>query len=81
MKLIYKNNIYTLLKEKNYQKKKKKSLFSYTIYILFFLSYSLYYLALEKCMEGQFECGKKVYVKNYFKLSPVLLLQLFYLNL
>lgn len=61
MKLIYKNNIYTLLKEKNYQKKKKKSLFSYTIYILFFLSYSLYYLALEKCMEGQFECGKKVF--------------------
>ena len=61
MKLIYKNNIYILLKEKKYQKKKKKSLFSYTIYILFFLSYSLYYLALEKCMEGQFECGKKVF--------------------
>ena len=25
------------------------------------MSYSLYYLALEKCMEGQFECGKKVF--------------------
>lgn len=58
MKLIYRNNVYTLLKETKNQNKNR--LFSYIIYILFFMSYSLYYLALEKCMDGQYECGKKL---------------------
>lgn len=42
--------------------KKKKILFKLSnfAYILFFLSYFLYYLALERCMEGIFECGKKI---------------------
>ena len=55
--MIYKYNFYTLLNEKN---KNKNRLFPYIICILFFMSYSLYYLALEKCKDGQFACGKKL---------------------
>ena len=42
--------------------KKNKILFKLSnfVYILFFLSYFLYYLSLERCMEGIFECGKKI---------------------
>ena len=62
MKLLYKYGSYygsySILKGNNY--KNRKRLFYYIIYILFFLSYSLYYLALEKCMEGQYGCGKKL---------------------
>jgi hypothetical protein len=37
-----------------------KYISSYFVYFYFFLSYYLYYLSLEKCMEGQFECGKNI---------------------
>ena len=42
--------------------KRKNIIFklSNVVYMLFFLSYFLYYLALEKCMQGIFECGKKI---------------------
>jgi hypothetical protein len=56
MNLIYKYKVYTLLKENN----NKNRLFSYIVYILFILSYSFYFLALEKCKEGQYPCGKKL---------------------
>ena len=58
MKLIYSHNIYIPLEKKKIQKKSR--LFTIIIYILFFLSYSLYYLALEKCKDGQYACGKKL---------------------
>ena len=58
MKLIYKYIVYTPLKEN--KKNNKNRLFSYIVYILFFMSYSLYYLSLEKCMDGQYGCGKKL---------------------
>ena len=50
-----------LLDRENYYKK-KKIIFKLTnvVYILFFLSYFLYYLSLERCMQGIFECGKKI---------------------
>jgi hypothetical protein len=47
----------------NYFKRKKikiKFKLSNFAYMLFFISYFLYYLALEKCMQGIFECGKKI---------------------
>jgi hypothetical protein len=37
-----------------------KYISSYFVYFYFFLSYYLYYLSLEKCMKGQFECGKNI---------------------
>ncbi len=42
--------------------KRKKIIFKLSnfVYIIFFISYYLYYLALEKCMQGIFECGKKI---------------------
>ena len=58
MKLIYNHNIYTLLEQK--KRHNKYRLFPYIIYTSFFLSYSFYYLALEKCKEGQYTCGKKL---------------------
>ena len=53
IELIYNNPI---------SNKRKKKIFtlSNTVYILFFLSYFLYYLSLERCMQGIFECGKKI---------------------
>ena len=35
--------------------------FSHATYVFFPLSYILYYLSLEKCMKGIFECGKNYY--------------------
>ena len=58
MKLIYRYKAYTSLKEN--KKQNKNRLFPYIAYILFFMSYSLYYLALEKCKYGQYACGKKL---------------------
>ena len=43
-----------------YKRKKKIFKLSSVVYVLFFLSYSLYYLSLERCMKGIFECGKKI---------------------
>jgi predicted DNA-binding protein YlxM (UPF0122 family) len=59
MKLLFQYKFYTLLKENDYNHNNER-LISYIIYFLFFLSYCLYYLALEKCFEGQYECGKKL---------------------
>ena len=58
MILLYQYSSYSSLKQNIYHKKYR--LFSYIICILFLLSYYLYYLALEKCYEGQFGCGKKL---------------------
>ena len=55
---LYQKNTYTSL-NKNKQSNKARAL-SKIVYFLFFLSYFLYYLALEKCMQGQFACGKKL---------------------
>jgi len=59
MKYLY---LYKLIPSniENYYKKEKIIFkLSNAVYILFFLSYFLYYLALERCMQGIFECGKK----------------------
>ena len=47
--------------QENYYKR-KKIIFKLTnsVFIIFFLSYFLYYLSLERCMQGIFECGKKI---------------------
>ena len=56
MNILYKYGTYSSLKGNYHQN--KNGLFSSIIYILFLLSYCLYYLALEKCYEGQYGCGK-----------------------
>lgn len=57
-------NLYQLIPPLNNQSNhsiiKLKYIISHCAFILFFLSYYLYYLALEKCMRGQYECGKKI---------------------
>lgn len=61
-KLIFKDELE--LKKENILKKIKYKLLYYLSLLsifLFLLSYYLYILSLEKCMEGQIECGKKIH--------------------
>jgi hypothetical protein len=59
MKLNYYKKIPS--NNENYYKRKKIIFkLSNVVYMLFFLSYFLYYLALERCMQGIFLCGKKI---------------------
>jgi hypothetical protein len=46
--------------QSNYRIIRVKYISSIFVCFIFFLSYYLYYLALEKCMEGQFKCGIKI---------------------
>jgi hypothetical protein len=56
---LFRHNPYFLLDNNIYYSNiSKKCKFSKVVYIFFILSYYLYYLALEKCMKGQYLCGK-----------------------
>ena len=60
MKLNFYKPLATLNKEKSHKKKTIKIAFSIIVSVNFLLSYYLYFLALEKCKEGQFRCSQKI---------------------
>ena len=60
MKLNFYKPLATLNKEKSHKKKTIKIAFSIIVSVNFLLSYYLYFLALEKCKEGQYRCSQKI---------------------
>ena len=62
MNNLLKNDEIQLIEYKKYITIKSKIIkfISYLPIFFFLLSYYFYYLSLEKCMEGQIECGKKI---------------------
>ena len=60
MKLNFYKPFTPLNEEKSHKKKTIKIAFSIIVIVNFLLSYYLYFLALEKCKEGQFRCSQKI---------------------